>query len=190
MFTRFCFFDDLNMLRKHIRCIWAEWATEPTLKGLVVAATATDVAVRMAEALELRLVGHDPSLTGMDAESTREVLLSFDGMVRASEDWTIALMNPYYTAMMETKAASGIENALASTRGSRLPQTLLSRSASVDSRDKIEDLVVSSIGTHGYWASFMARMTDELATSSYGRFHSGERHVNRSFHSCVPLNTF
>jgi hypothetical protein len=176
MFTRFCFFEDLNMLRKHIRCIWVEWATDPTLKGLVVAAAATDVAIRMAETLELQLVGHDPSLTEMDAESTREAMLSFDGMVRASEDWTIGLMNPYYAAMMETRVNVGVaERAVVPTRVQDLCQTSLSRPGLGGFPNENQDLVVSSTEPHQYWTSFLARMTDELAALPPGDLHSGER---------------
>jgi hypothetical protein len=175
MFTRFCFFDDLNMLRKHIRCIWMEWATEPSLKGLVVAATATDVAVRMAETLELQLVGHDPALTGMEAESTREAILNFDGMVRASEDWTIGLMNPYYAAMMETRTNVDVGRAVALTGVQDLYQTSPPNPDLGNSPNETQDLVVSSAEPHQYWTSFMARMTDEIAASPPGHLLSGER---------------
>ena len=184
IFTHFCLFDDLNMLRNHVRCIWEEWAVHPTLKGLVVAATATDVAVRIAESLEVQLVGHDPSLTGMDPESTREALLSFDGMVRASEDWTIGLMSPYYEAMLETRVNSGVDTTAVATGashgqyppvgGSNLEMTVVTH----------RELVVSS-GDGGkpysYWASFMSRIAGELATSSsHPLLHHSERCVNNS----------
>ena len=104
-FTRFCFLDDLNMLRAHVRRLWLEWTASPTLKGLVVAATATDVVVKMAEDLEMKMVGEllNPLfMSSMDANELRASLDAFEDMVRASEDWTLDLMEPYHQVLAET----------------------------------------------------------------------------------------
>lgn len=106
-FTRFCFLDDLNMLRAHVRRLWSEWAASPTLKGLVVAATATDVAVKMAESLEIKMVGEmlNPSfMSSMDAKELQASLDAFEDMVRASEDWTLHFMEPYHQVLAEAAA--------------------------------------------------------------------------------------
>lgn len=189
-FTQFCFFDDLNMLRKHVGCIWNEWAAEPTLKGLVVAATATDVAVRVAEDLESRFIGHDPSLTGVDAQSMQEALLSFDGMVRASEDWTIGIMNPYYAAMSETKTDTMAGHVVESQALTRVVRTGLPNrdTWNVDTHSK--DSSENATETHQYWGPFMSRMAGEMsASSSHPLLHPGESTLTQLMRGGPSLNT-
>jgi hypothetical protein len=173
LFMQFCFFDDLNMLRCQVKRIWLEWSQCPSLDGLVVAATATDVVVGIAERLEQRFIEQDPTMSPLSASAIHANLAAFDGLVRASDDWTVSVMEPYFNIL----SGSGSRSKAGATSLPRLltlPGFGVGREAGTDNSDP--SVSSESKTRQDYWQTFMGRVAGELEVAhAHPVLHHGDR---------------
>ena len=113
----------------------------------------------------------------MDPQSMQEALSSFDGMVRASEDWTISIMNPYYAAIADTKVdgeVGSVDETKAIARITRAPASI-SHTHSTNTRHTDASSSLSTSPNH-YLETFMSRMAGEMdASSNHSLLQPGER---------------